>query len=189
VTGRLTATGDLWGNTDVDFFSTLKGSLSLKMEKGTLHRFALLNSVLSLIDLKSWLTARFPDPRVAGIPFDTLTSTLNGTGGVFHTKDLRLSGPVMEITARGDVRLSDNTIDMEISLIPFGTVNWLVGHIPIIGKNLAGGSKDLVAAYFQVSGPISNPSVTPKPITSVAEFVAKTLSLPINIIAPDTINP
>lgn len=189
LTGRLTATGDLWGNTDVDFFSTLKGNASIKVEKGTLNRFALLTRVLSFIDLKNWLTAHFPDPRVAGIPFDTLKGTFNGTEGNFDTKDLRLSGPVMEITASGAVRLSDGTMDMEISLIPFGTVNWLVQHIPIIGKNLASGSKDLVAAYFQVRGPINNPSVMPKPITSVAEFVAKTLSLPINIIAPETIKP
>jgi hypothetical protein len=31
--------------------------------------------------------------------------------------------------------------------------------------------------------------VVPKPITSVAEFVAKTLSIPINVIVPNTIKP
>ncbi|MGD0289313.1 MAG: AsmA-like C-terminal region-containing protein [Candidatus Binataceae bacterium] len=189
LTGRLSATADLVGNTDVDFFSSLTGKVSISAVKGTLNRFALVTRVLSFIDLKNWLTARLPDPRLNGIPFDALSATLNGTDGNFRTNDLRLSGPVMEVTARGNVRLSDNTIDMEISLIPFDTMNWLVRHIPIIGKNLAGGSHGLVAAYFQVSGPISNPSVVPKPITSVAEFVAKTLSLPINIIAPNTIKP
>jgi uncharacterized protein YhdP len=157
--------------------------------KGTLNRFALVTRLLSFIDLKNWLTARLPDPRLNGIPFDALSATLNGADGNFRTNDFRLTGPVMEITARGNVRLNDNTIDMEISLIPFDTMNWLVRHIPIIGKNLAGGSHGLVAAYFQVSGPISNPSVVPKPITSVAEFVAKTLSMPINILAPNTIRP
>jgi uncharacterized protein YhdP len=159
------------------------------VRKGTLNRFALVTRILSFIDLKNWLTAKLPDPRIAGIPFDTLTATLNGARGDFNTHDLQLSGPVMEIRARGDVRLSDNTMDMEISLIPFDTVNWLVRKIPIIGTNLSSGSKGLVAAYFHVRGPISSPSVTPKPITSVAEFVAKTLSLPINIIRPNTINP
>jgi hypothetical protein len=189
LSGRLRATADLWGDTDVDFFSSLGGILGVEARKGTLNRFALVTRVLSFIDLKNWLTAKLPDPRIAGIPFDTLTATFNGAGGDFNTRDLQLSGPVMEIRARGAVRLSDSTVDMEISLIPFDTVNWLVRKIPIIGGNISSGSKGLVAAYFHVRGPINSPSVTPKPITSVAEFVAKTLSLPINIIRPNTINP
>jgi AsmA-like protein len=189
LTGRLSATSDLSGDTDVDFFATLTGKVSLDAVKGTLNRFALVTRVLSFLDLKNWLSARLPDPRITGIPFDTLSAKLNGTDGNFHTDDLRLSGPVMEITARGDVRVTDDTIDMVISLIPFDTVNWLVRHIPIVGANLAGGSHGLIAAYFHVSGPLNNPSVVPKPITSVAAFVAKTLSLPINIIVPNTIKP
>jgi hypothetical protein len=189
LTGRLNATADLTGDTDVDFFASLGGILGFQVQKGTLNRLALVTRVLSFIDLKNWLTAKLPDPRVAGIPFDTLAATLHGASGDFNTQDLQLSGPVMEIRARGDVRLSDSTVNLEISLIPFDTVDWLVRKIPIIGNNLSGGSKGLLAAYFHVSGPISNPTVRPKPITSVAEFVAKTLSLPINIIRPNTINP
>jgi len=45
----------------------------------------------------------------------------------------------------------------------------------------------LVAAYFHVKGPVSDPSILPKPITSVANFVKKTLGMPINIIRPNTI--
>jgi len=187
--GRLSVTADLWANTDLDFFASLNGDAAVEVLKGTLNRFALVTRILSFVDLKNWLTAHLPDPSVSGIPFDTLTAKLKGINGVFNTRDLRLSGPVMEITARGTVNLSNSTMDMEISLIPFDTVNWLVRKIPIIGRNLSGGSQDLIAAYFQVRGPISDPSVSPKPITSVAEFVAKTLSLPINLIVPNTIKP
>jgi AsmA-like protein len=189
LSGRLNVAADLWANTDIDFFASLNGDAAVEVLKGTLNRFALVTRILSFVDLKNWLTAHLPDPNVSGIPFETLTAKLKGISGVFNTRDLRLSGPVMEITARGTVSLNDSTMDMEISLIPFDTVNWLVRKIPIIGRNLSGGSSDLIAAYFQVSGPIADPSVSPKPITSVAEFVAKTLSLPINLIAPNTIKP
>ena len=85
--------------------------------------------------------------------------------------------------------LGDHTMNMEISLIPFITYNWLLTKIPLVGTHIAGGTNDLLAAYFDVYGPIRNPKVLPKPITSLAEFVAKTLSIPINIIRPNTINP
>jgi uncharacterized protein YhdP len=189
LTGELYAKADLWGNTNVDFFDTLAGNLSLEVRDGTLNRFTLLARILSFIDLKNWITADFPDPRAAGIPFKTLTGDFKGHNGDFYTDNLKLEGPVMDIIARGNVTFgTSTTMDMRIGLIPFNTVNWIVSKIPLMGGNLASGSSGLVAAYFQVKGPVSNPSVSPKPITSVTEFVIKTLSLPINIIAPNTIN-
>jgi len=189
LTGQITAAAKLRANTDVDFFNTLEGDIALQVHRGTLNRFALVARIMSFIDLKNWLTAHLPDANATGIPFTSITAGFKGNAGDFTTRDLHLSGPVMHIKATGDVRLSNSTVNMEVSVIPFDTMNWLVEHIPIIGYNLAAGSKGLVAAYFDVRGPISNPSVVPKPITSFAEFVAKTLSIPINVIVPNTIKP
>jgi len=74
----------------------------------------------------------------------------------------------------------------------FGVVKALKSNndldkIPIIGERIGAGTGKLVAAYFQVRGPVSDPWILPKPITSVAEFVKKTLGMPINIIRPNTI--
>ena len=76
-------------------------------------------------------------------------------------------------------------MNMEIDMLAFQTVNWLMSTIPIIGKNLAGGTKHLVGAYFQVTGPIDSPAIWPKPLTSVAAFVFRAVTLPFSIIAPD----
>jgi hypothetical protein len=187
VTGRLFANGDLWADTGTDFFDTLAGNLSFDVRDGKLNRFRLLTRILGLIDLKSWITAHFPDPRVAGLPFTTLSGDFKGKGGDFYTDDLRLQGPAMNMSSKGDVRLGDGQVDMEVGLFPFDTANWIVHQIPIVGTNLANGSSGLVAAYFHVHGPFKDPRVTPKPIHSVTEFVKKMLGLPINIIVPNTI--
>jgi uncharacterized protein YhdP len=183
----LAANGDIWAHTDVDFFNSLAGTASVRITDGLVNRFKLLTRILSLIDLKSWLTAQFPDPLIAGVPFKTLTADFQGTGGDFKTSNLRLEGPVVDITAQGDVRFGREQMDMEVGVFPFNTANWIVHQIPILGGNLAGGSKGLVAAYFAVYGPFKDPTVLPKPVTSVAEFVKKMLGLPINIIVPNTI--
>ena len=187
VKGKLSAAADLWANTDLDFFDTLGGSVALEIHDGMLNRFRLLTRVISLIDLKSWLTAHFPDPRIAGLPFQKLSGDFEGAKGNFYTDNLRIEGPVMNISAQGDINLGDGQIDLNLGLFPFDTVNWIVHQIPIVGTNLANGSKGIIAAYFHVHGPFRNPAITPKPITSVTEFVKKMLGLPINIIAPDTI--
>jgi hypothetical protein len=185
--GRLFTNANLWADTGPDFFDTLAGKLSLDIRDGRLNRFTMLTRILSLIDLKSWITAHFPDPRVAGLTFTTLNGNFKGTAGDFYTDDLRLQGPAMNMSAEGDVRLGDEQVDMKVGLFPFDTANWIVHHIPIVGANLANGSSGLVAAYFHIYGPFKNPTVRPKPITSVAEFVKKMLGLPINIIVPNTI--
>ena len=187
ILGKLAATGDLWANTNTDFFRTLAGSVSITMTDGTLNRFTLMKRILSLVNLRNYLTAQFPDPRKSGVPFKTLDADFRGERGVFYTDNLRLNGPVMDITARGSIDFADNTMDMEIDLLALQTVNWLINNIPLIGRNLSGATKHLVGAYFQVRGPTDHPAIWPKPITSVAEFVFRTLTLPINIIAPNTI--
>ena len=187
ISGRLDLTADLWADTDSDFFATMAGTAILKLRAGNLDRLTLLSRLLELIDLRSWITAQVPDPRVSGLQFRTLTADFKGSDGIFYTDDLLLDGPVIDIVASGNVNLDQSTLDMKIGMIPFNTVNWLLSSIPIVGKNVAGGTKSIIAAYFNVRGPISDPSVTAAPITSVAELLKKTLGLPINLIRPDTI--
>ncbi|MGH7905726.1 MAG: AsmA-like C-terminal domain-containing protein [Candidatus Binataceae bacterium] len=187
LTGVLTMNGDLWADTSTNFFQTLAGALSINAENGRLNRFTLLSRILGLIDLKSWLTASVPDPRLHGLSFDSLTADFKGDGGVFYTDDLRLTGPVMDILAQGVFRTGNATLDMRVGMVPFNTVAWLISKIPLIGNNLSQASGQILAAYFQVRGPVANPHVTPKPITSVAEFVKKILSLPINTVRPNTV--
>jgi AsmA-like C-terminal region len=187
ISGRLEATADLWADTDGDFFSTIGGTAILKLRDGNVDRFTLLSRLLEFIDLRSWLTAKVPDPRVSGLQFRTVNADFEGNRGVFHTDNLVLDGPVIDIVASGNVNLDKSTLDMKVGMIPFNTVNWLVSSIPLIGKNVAGGTKSIIAAYFNVRGPITDPHVTPAPISTVAELVKKTLGLPINLIKPDTI--
>ena len=187
IVGKLAATGDLWANTSVDFFRTLAGSVSITMTDGTLNRFTLMRRILGLVNLKNWLTAQIPDPLKSGVPFETLAADFRAEKGNFFTDNLRLSGPVMDITARGNIDFANSTMNMEIDLLALQTVSWLIDNIPVIGKHLGGATEHLVGAYFQVHGPIDNPTIRPKPLTSVAEFVKRTLTLPINIIAPNTI--
>jgi uncharacterized protein YhdP len=180
-------TGDVWANTNTDFFATLAGTALVKLRDGTLDKFTLLSRLLEFIDVRSWVTAQIPDPRVSGLQFRTVTADFKGRDGVFYTDDLVLDGPAIDIVANGNLNLDQATLDMKIGLIPFNTVNWALSAIPIVGKNVAGGTKSIISAYFNVRGPIADPSVTPAPITSVAELLKKTIGLPVNIIRPDTI--
>ena len=185
--GHLFLATDLWANTDTNFFETLAGDMTITVRDGTLNKFTLLSRLLSFIDIKNWLSAQIPDPRVNGVPFKTIFADFKGSGGLFYTDNFALKGPVMDITASGSIQFGTGTLDMDVGVFPFDTVDWVLNHIPLIGDRLGSGTGKLVAAYFHVKGPVSDPSILPKPITSVAEFVKKTLGVPINIIRPNTI--
>ncbi len=185
--GHLFLAIDLWANTDTNFFETLAGDMSVTVRDGTLNKFTLLSRLLSFIDIKNWLSAQIPDPRVNGVPFKTIITDFKGDSGLFYTDNFVLQGPVMDITANGSIQFGASALDMQVGMFPFDTVDWVVNHIPLIGERIGAGTGKLLAAYFHVSGPVSDPSITPQPITSVAEFVKKTLGMPINIIRPNTI--
>jgi len=185
--GHLFLAIDLWANTDTNFFETLAGDMTVTVRDGTLNKFTLLSRLLSFVDIKNWLSAQIPDPRVNGVPFKTIITDFKGNRGLFYTDNFALRGPVMDITASGSVQFGAGTLDMQVGMFPFDTVDWVLNHIPLIGQRIGEGTGKLVAAYFHVAGPVSDPSITPKPITSVAQFVKKTLGMPINIIRPNTI--
>ena len=180
LSGQLNAKGDLWANSNTDFFNTMAGTISIEVSDGVLHKFALLSRILGFVDLKTWLSAKVPDPRVNGVPFQTLTADFKGRDGDFYSDDLLLRGPVMNISALGHMRLGDGNVDMLVGMVPFKTVNWLMAKVPLIGGGLS--ADHFVAAYFHVTGPLSNPRVVPKPITSMAYFLTNVLKLPLNII-------
>src|SRR6202041_1938980 len=178
---------DLWANTDTNFFETLAGDMTITVRDGTLNKFTLLSRLLSFIDIKNWLSAQIPDPRVARVPFKTPFTDFKGKVGLFYPDNFALKGPVMAIPASGSVQFGAGTLDMQVGVFPFDTVVWVLNHIPLIGERIGSGTGKLVAAYFHVKGPVSDPSIVPQPISSLTNFAKKTLGMPIKIIRPNII--
>lgn len=185
--GRLFSDFDLWADSGPQFFNTLSGKCSIVIRDGTLKKFTILSRMLNLVDLRNWLTAQFHDPLLVGVPFSAVTGEFSGAQGGFYTDNLLLEGPLMDISAAGTLGVGQGTMDMQVSMFPFQTVNWLLDKIPILGDNISKNSADLLAAYFWVHGSMRKPSVRPAPITSLTELIKKTLGLPVNIIKPQTI--
>ncbi len=187
LTGRLTAEGDLWADTNDDFFSTLAGSVAATVQNGVLLKLKILSRMLSLVDVSEWLNANVPDPRVNGVPFKTITASFTGEGGIFRTNDFLLDGPVMKITAFGQVNVAQSALDVTVGMRPFQLLDTVFNKIPLIGSRLAQSQDGIVSAYFHITGPISDPTVLPAPITSISHMLIKTLAIPINILIPETV--
>ncbi|HYL80400.1 MAG TPA: AsmA-like C-terminal domain-containing protein, partial [Candidatus Acidoferrum sp.] len=75
------------------------------------------------------------------------------------------------VNAVGTINLAEDSVDLKVAIKPFQTVDTIISHIPLAGWILAGKDKTLVVAYYQVSGSLREPQVTPIPAQSVGRTV------------------
>jgi hypothetical protein len=62
------------------------------------------------------------------------------------------------ITIRGTVDFNTNVLDLEGAVTPMETVQRVIGHIPLIGRLLAGWNREgIIAVLYDVKGPMENP--------------------------------
>jgi len=100
---------------------------------------------------------------------------LKPKGDLIVVKNGRSSGASIGVTFEGLVNRESNVIDIAGNVIPMSEVNKLIGNIPVIGDILTGGDA-LLAATYNIKGPIESPQVTVNPLAALAPgFLRKIL--------------
>jgi hypothetical protein len=75
------------------------------------------------------------------------------------------------MSAVGWASLVDETVELDVGIKPLQTLDSVLGRIPVAGWLLGGKEKGLIVAYYKVTGPIRNPTVTPRPLASATRNV------------------
>jgi hypothetical protein len=183
LSGRLNAQASFRADTE-DFKQTLDGKGAFRVGNGTAYKLKLLARVLSLMSVSGLLRGRLPDPFVEGIPFHVLQANLTSKNGVLHTEDFLLDGPVLRMSAIGDVDIVNNQLDLTVGVMPFNMLDSILSLLPLVGNDLAG-REGLFSIYVTATGPVGDPYVRPAPITSVTKILKKILNLPGKVIYPE----
>ncbi len=114
-----------------------------------------------------------------GIYFSRLESQfawhLNRKGDKYIIKEGRTSGSSMGLTFDGSIDKSIDRIAMEGTIVPVSFINELIGSIPLIGDILTGGGGGVIAATYQVQGPIKKPQVSVNPLSVLAPGILRKL--------------
>lgn len=76
------------------------------------------------------------------------------------------------ITCEGHLDRAQESVEVEGTVVPRGTVNSLLGSIPLIGKLFHGG-EGFMAAYYKVSGPIAAPNLSVNPLKTLTPTFLK----------------
>ena len=173
ITGRVSLAGSVSSERDATTgpAENMTGSLSLRMRDGLIGRYTVAAKILALLNLADMVEAQGPDLNSRGMPYQQITADFKIERGRARTENLVLKSPAVRMTAVGSVDLAGKTVDMTVGVQPFQSLDRIVSRIPVAGWLLAGKEQSVVVAYFQVSGPLSDPQVSTVPVKSVGRDV------------------
>jgi uncharacterized protein involved in outer membrane biogenesis len=172
VSGLLKGDFYIEGNpNDNRFWQEAKGGAHLQISNGTLRKFHSLARVFSLLNVSQIFAGKLPDMDKEGMPFSLLEGSLQIGGGFVQTEDLKITSEAMNLSAVGSQRLSDDSLNFILGVMPLRTVDKIITSIPIAGWVLAGSDKALITAHFKIEGTSEDLKVTPIPIGSVSKTV------------------
>lgn len=173
VTGALSLGGLLSseGGEPADFWRNLDGDLKLTMKNGRIGSYTVLAKILSILNVVQALKLESPELAAEGMPYQSFTADIKIQHGVARTDNLVVDSRAMKVNAVGTVNLAQDSVDLKVAIKPFQTVDTIIRYIPLAGWLLTGKEKSLVVAYYQVSGSLQDPQVTPIPVQSVGRNV------------------
>ncbi len=160
----------------------LEGAFTMSSKDGKILRAEPIHKTVNLLNESENFKGQFPDLEKEMISYSTLN-----VQGVIREQKIQieegiLDAPTMGIIARGNVDLSDETIDLNVFVSPLGRVQ---KFIPIVGRVTGGG---LVSIPVKISGNMKDPNITflsPSALASeTLGIVPRILKLPVTFVAP-----
>jgi len=134
--------------------------------------FAQILSLASLSGVGSMLSG-------TGIPFTTLRGDFGYSNDHLLVENLLAYGGAIGVTANGVVRLSQDRLDLQGTIVPAYALNSILGNIPVIGSLLLGGEgQGLFAANYRATGSAADPQIKVNPLSALTPGFLRRLFQP-----------
>jgi hypothetical protein len=184
MTGKVFLGGKLEtvGKDDADRKQNLNGAFHLRIEDGTIKRMRLLVQILNLLDLSRWFTLQLPDLTKEGIRFRSIAGDFKVVKGVYSTENLVVDSNDLRMTGAGKIDVPKDELDFVVAVRPFAGIDTALNYIPLLGRGVAAIKNSFLVASFNIKGPIDNPTITPAPLGTLAEWFWGVLGIPKSII-------
>jgi len=184
MTGKVFLGGKLEtvGKDDAERKQNLNGAFHLRIEEGTINRMRVLVQLLNLLDLSRWFTLQLPDLTKEGIRFRAITGDFKVIKGVYATENLVVDSNDLRMTGFGKIDVPKDELDFVVAVRPFAGIDTALNYIPLLGRSVAAIKNSFLVASFNIKGPIDNPTITPAPLGTVAEWFWGVLGIPKSII-------
>lgn len=136
--------------------------------------------VLARLLMLSSLDGLLSTMQGQGLSFDSLASHIEyGPSGVTF-KDGVADGSSVRLVWNGSIDTVKDDVTLDGTLVPsFYGLNTVASKVPLIG-GLFGGGDGVIAIDFTVRGPVKDPKIGVKPLSSIAPGVLRSLARKVN---------
>lgn len=196
--GQFQTTGSVntKGKTVNELLHNLKGDIVITIQDGRIYnmgKVGTFTNILSFLKVNSLLEGDLPDLNSNDFHYKLFSTKYYIQDGRFILTEGHLNSKSLHIVAtEGEFNILNHTLDINLLVSPFITVDTLVNKIPLIRRIFQG---TLIAVPLKVKGDVSNPKVTLLPPSAFGSrtlgILERILKAPVKIInsgAMDTSN-
>ncbi len=152
-----------------DLSSRLNGTLNFVIKKGKIYRSNPILKILNFLSLKKIINMNYSDVFQKGFSFDSITADLVAEKGHVQTNRFIMYSDSFNMAGTGVIDLARKRLNLDLGVQPFGSVDFLVRHIPLIGYIITGKQKSVLVYYFKVKGPLNDPEVRYVPLKNIGK--------------------
>jgi len=171
-----------WDKLD-ELFKSLHGPLNMTFRNGLIRQHKLLARTLEVLNVTEIVKGRLPNLSSSALPYATMTMDGEFTNGTLLIEKYFMDGETLNLIGTGEIRLEEETIDMQLLAAPFKTVDTVVKNIPGINYLLAG---SLVTIPVSITGSFTAPNVQIMTISAVSsglfKLAERTIKSPLKLI-------
>ncbi len=150
-----------------DLLCHLNGYLELEVGKGVIRKSHVLLSILKFLSIEKISFVRPPDLSGKGLYFEGIQGAFKIENGSILTEDLIMQSSTINVAGTGSLDLKTGAVKAEMAVQPFGTLDAIADHLPLLGYILTGKDGTLLIYYFHVDGHIKEPSVSYVPFKNL----------------------
>jgi uncharacterized protein YhdP len=170
--GPLSLTGQVQGRTGSksELLGSLLGNVEGVMGPGRFYKLdpagEAIFHLLSFINLRGILSGKMAaDAASKGIPYDSLKLQASFKNGNMSVNRFNLETPALTMDGQGTVDLVYRKLNMGAHVKALGTVDGLLGLVPVVGA----AAESMSDVYLDLEGPVENPRISVRPTKSPTE--------------------
>lgn len=158
----------------------------LTITQGLLKNSMVFLKILDTLNIPDKFTERpegMKDEK--GFYFHSLQGTAQIDKGVLKTEEFVMKSPAFNAVGSGEERLDLKTHNIRLLVQPLGNLDYVLSHIPIVGRILVEDNETLFTVGYDITGPWSKPKMVIVPTENLKGLIGvfkRAILTPIRII-------
>ena len=186
ITGEYDFEGNVYSKgSNGSVVESLEGELKLSSSDGRVEKYGGFAKLLTVLNFGEIFRGNGTDFGKDGFPYNFLMANAQIIDGKLHITEAAMDGPSLKVVCTGYIDLTDNTLDLEILVIPVLAVDSVIDKIPLLSSIIGQKTSSIP---IRITGTLSDPEyskTSPHAIKSgLLTILKETLNIPITIIKP-----